>query len=145
VAYALAQGRGIRIALEAAPEARETAFRADPARLGQILENLLSNAVKFSPEGSEVRLGLARTPEGLAWSVADAGPGIREEDLPHIFERFFRAPSVRAVPGTGLGLSIVKHLALVLGGEVDVDSRPGKGSTFTFRHPLAENGVTTSR
>jgi len=135
----MAEARGGRIEAIAEPATRALAFRADPMRLAQALENLLSNAVKFSPEGSVIRLGAALTPEGLAWTVTDPGPGIREEDLPRIFERFFRSPAVRAVPGTGLGLSIVKHLAVLMGGDVSVHSLPGRGATFTFRHPLTEN------
>ncbi|HLO66328.1 MAG TPA: HAMP domain-containing sensor histidine kinase, partial [Holophaga sp.] len=135
----MAEARGGRIEVMAEPATRALAFRADPMRLAQALENLLSNAVKFSPEGSVIRLGAALTPEGLAWTVTDPGPGIREEDLPRIFERFFRSPAVRAVPGTGLGLSIVKHLAVLMGGDVSVHSLPGRGATFTFRHPLTEN------
>lgn len=135
----MAEARNCRIEAAADPALRDLVFRADPMRLAQALENLLSNAVKFSPEGSTIRLGAALVPEGLAWTVADPGPGIREEDMPRIFERFFRSPAVRAIPGTGLGLSIVKHLAVQMGGDVSVESRPGQGASFTFRHPLAEN------
>ncbi|BDU76614.1 sensor histidine kinase [Mesoterricola sediminis] len=144
-AAALAAPRRIRLRAEAPPEVRGLTFRADPMRLGQVLENLLSNAIKFSPEGSEVVLSAEAAEGGLAWTVADQGPGIRAEDLPRIFERFFRAQATRGVPGTGLGLSIVKHLAVLMGGEVGVESLPGRGASFTFRHPLAENEVLTAR
>ena len=113
-------------------------FEADPLRLTQLLENLLSNAIKFSPAGGDVTLKVV--PEGpwLLWIISDQGPGISAQDAKRVFERFYRAPTVRAIPGTGLGLAIVKHLALLMGGEVTLDSVLGEGATFTFRLPLAE-------
>jgi two-component system phosphate regulon sensor histidine kinase PhoR len=134
----LAAARKVRILREVEPGTEDLAFRADPMRLGQALENLVSNAVKFGPEDSEVRVSVRREGDLLAWTVRDRGPGIREQDLPRIFERFYRAPATRGVPGTGLGLSIVKHLAVLMGGEVDVRSSPGDGAAFTFRHPVAQ-------
>jgi signal transduction histidine kinase len=74
----------------------------------------------------------------LVWSVEDRGPGIAESDAQRIFERFYRAPSVRGIPGTGLGLAIVKHLAVLMKGEVDMQTELGKGSTFTFWLPEVE-------
>jgi two-component system phosphate regulon sensor histidine kinase PhoR len=134
----LAGKRQASLRLELAPDLEAFPFRADPLRLGQLLENFVSNAVKFGPEGSAVTVAVRREGDLLAWSVTDQGPGIGAQDLQRIFERFFRAPATRGVPGTGLGLSIVKHLAVLMGGEVDVQSEPGKGATFTFRLPSAE-------
>ncbi len=133
----LGRSRNVRFRSEVDPGALDLAFQADPMRLGQLMENLVSNAVKFGPPESEVRVAARLDGETLAFSVTDQGPGIGSQDLPRIFERFFRAPATRGVPGTGLGLSIVKHLAVLMGGEVDVQSEPGRGATFTFRLPWA--------
>ncbi len=134
----VARKRNVRVVPDPEPGTEGLTFRADPMRLGQLLENLVSNAVKFGPPDSEVRVAVRRQGDVLAWSVTDQGPGIGGQDLPRIFERFFRAPATRGVPGTGLGLSIVKHLALLMGGEVEVRSEPGHGATFTFLLPSAE-------
>jgi len=113
-------------------------FQADPLRLLQLLDNLLNNAIKFSPAGSTVTFGVREEGSWLAFSITDQGPGIAELDAQRIFERFYRAPSVRRIPGTGLGLAIVKHLAVLMMGEVDLKTEPGSGSTFIFRLPAAE-------
>jgi signal transduction histidine kinase len=128
----------VSVDLDLAPGLEELAFQADPLRLVQLLDNLLSNAIKFSPSGSTVTVKVNREGPWLAWSVADHGPGISEKDAERIFERFYRAPSVRGIPGTGLGLAIVKHLAVLMRGEVDLHTELGKGSTFIFRLPAAE-------
>jgi len=133
-----ARAAGVRVDLDLPAELAEVRFRADPFRLTQLLDNLLSNAIKFSPGGAEVRFGIRREGPWLTWSVADHGPGISATDAQRIFERFYRAPSVRRIPGTGLGLAIVKHLAVLMNGEVDLHTEPGKGSTFIFRLPAAE-------
>ncbi len=127
-----------RIALKTAiePGLDKMFLKADPLRLHQLLENLLSNAIKFSPEESEVVLRVQHHDPWLLWTVQDSGPGIGESDAKRIFERFYRAPSTRGVPGTGLGLAIVKHLALLMGGEVSMESELGKGSTFTVKLPM---------
>jgi two-component system phosphate regulon sensor histidine kinase PhoR len=129
--------RQVRIRAQVAEDLTELSFQADPLRLAQLLENLLANAIKFSPQGTEVAFDVARAGSWLVWTVRDQGPGIARQDAERVFERFYRAPSVRAVPGTGLGLAIVKHLALLMGGEVALHSELGKGATFTFRLPLA--------
>jgi len=133
-----AAARSVNLRGHAVLEMEGRTFEADPLRLTQLLENLLSNAIKFSPAGGEVTLKAG--PEGpwLVWVVSDQGPGISAQDAKRVFERFYRAPSVRAIPGTGLGLAIVKHLALLMGGEVTLESEPGHGATFTFRMPLTE-------
>ena len=104
----------------------------------QLLDNLLSNAIKFSPAGARVQVRVRKDGPWLVWAVADQGPGISDTDAERIFERFYRAPSVRRIPGTGLGLAIVKHLAVLLKGEVDLETEPGRGSTFIFRLPVTE-------
>lgn len=131
-----AKAKGVSLRLDLDPELEGLRAQADPLRLHQLLENLLSNAVKFSPAGAEVALAVARSGDGLRWTVLDRGPGIPESEQARVFERFYRTASARAVPGTGLGLAIVKHLARLMGGEVTLESEPGKGSAFTFRMPL---------
>ena len=113
-------------------------FEADPLRLAQLLENLLSNAIKFSPAGGEVTVKVGQEGPWLLWSVSDQGPGISSTDALRVFERFYRAPSTRAIPGTGLGLAIAKHLALLMGGEIELHTDLGEGATFTFRFPLTD-------
>ena len=113
--------------------------------LEQAVINLLNNAIAYSPSGSLITLCCqgSRTPQGerlVHISVIDNGPGIAKEHLPRLFERFYRCDKARsrAQGGTGLGLAIVKHIARVHQGTVEVESTPGKGSTFTIHLPGAE-------
>ena len=109
-------------------------------RLEQALVNLLDNAVKFNRQGGEARIESGLNGEGEVYiSVADTGSGIPSDDVPRIFERFYRVDKARsrAVGGTGLGLSIVKHIVERMGGTIRVESRLGKGSTFTIVLPPA--------
>ena len=108
-------------------------------RLVQVLINLLDNAIKYSPQNSLINVSCRRKGLSVQVDVSDEGFGISEKDLPRIFERFYRVDKARSreLGGTGLGLSIVKHIVQAHGGEVWVDSRSGKGSTFSFTIPLA--------
>jgi signal transduction histidine kinase len=133
-----AEAANVQVALDLPPELEDFPFQADPLRLVQLLDNLLSNAIKFSPGGAGVTVQVRKDGPWLTWAVADQGPGISETDAQRIFERFYRAPSVRRIPGTGLGLAIVKHLAVLMKGEVDLRTEVGKGSTFIFRLPAGE-------
>lgn len=109
----------------------------DADRLRQLLLNLVENAIKYTPPGGKVTLSLAREPGWVYVTVADTGIGIAPEDLPHIFERFYRADKARsrAMGGTGLGLSIAQWIAQAHGGQITVESRLGEGSTFTLWLP----------
>ena len=111
---------------------------ADPLRVGQVMNNLLENAVKYTEPGGQIRVRAAQEGSQLALSVEDSGLGIPPADLPHIFERFYRADKARTrgQGGTGLGLSIVKHIAQTHGGTVTAESRYGVGTTITVRLPL---------
>jgi signal transduction histidine kinase len=113
---------------------------ADPARLTQILINLLSNAYKYTPEGGHIHLRAWLQDGYVRCAVSDTGIGISPEDQAKLFTKFFRAedPAVRDMPGTGLGLCIVKSLVELQGGEIDVESQLGRGTTFTFTVPVAE-------
>ena len=109
---------------------------ADPTRAVQILKNLLTNALTVS---DDVRVSWRRDGDEALIQVIDRGPGIAADQLPHIFERFYRVDPSRSrhTGGAGLGLSIVKQLVLAHGGRVWAESTPGEGSTFSFTLPLA--------
>jgi two-component system phosphate regulon sensor histidine kinase PhoR len=113
---------------------------ADPLKITQAVENLLDNALKYTPAGSTIDVGLRSRDGEAEVSVRDNGPGIPAEDLPHIFERFYRVEKGRSREkgGTGLGLSIVKHIAQLHSGRVWVESKVGQGSDFRFSLPLDE-------
>jgi two-component system phosphate regulon sensor histidine kinase PhoR len=106
-------------------------IRADETRLQEVLYNLLENAVKYSRENGEIRLQAERCGPEIVISVGDNGIGISKDDLPRIFERFYRADKARSreLGGTGLGLAIVKHIAQLHGGRVEAESEPGRGTT----------------
>jgi heavy metal sensor kinase len=112
---------------------------ADPGRLAQIVVNLLSNAVKYTRPGDHVKVATASLNGHVLVSVADTGPGIAAEHLPHLFERFFRADASRnrSTGGAGLGLAICKTLAEAHNGAIEVTSAVGQGSVFTLRLPAA--------
>ena len=113
--------------------------KATPDWLKQILVNLVDNAIKYTPDGGAVFLAVVAQGDLLRFTVKDSGIGIPAEDLPRIFERFYRIDKARsrAVGGTGLGLAIVKHLLDALGGTIEVTSSPDAGTTFTFTLPSA--------
>jgi len=111
----------------------------DPLRLGQVLENLVSNALKYTPPGSRVEVAVRRAAvDTVEVAVRDDGPGIPEEDLPHVFERFYRVDKGRSREkgGTGLGLSIAKHIVQLHGGKIRAEGRPGAGLAIVFTLPL---------
>ncbi len=110
---------------------------ADPLKIAQALDNLLDNARKYTPNGTRLHVGIRLLGREVEVSVSDNGPGIPAEDLPHIFERFYRVEKGRARDkgGTGLGLSIVKHIVQLHGGRVWAESRLGEGTSFHFTLP----------
>ena len=112
-------------------------IRADPEQVETILSNLVSNALKYSPAGSEVTISVRTEPDWVAVDVTDHGDGIAEADLPKLFQPFGRLPDAVAagIQGTGLGLHLSRGLAQAQGGDIDVTSRVGEGSTFTLRLP----------
>jgi two-component system phosphate regulon sensor histidine kinase PhoR len=112
--------------------------RADEALLREIFDNLLDNAVKYSSKHGEIHLGAQRRRSEIVLSVSDDGVGIGQEDLPRIFERFYRADKARSheLGGTGLGLSIVKHIAQLHGGRVEAESELGRGTTIRVILPF---------
>jgi two-component system sensor histidine kinase MprB len=125
VEEAVDRARRLAPQLEIRAELEPCVVRAVPARLERAIANLLDNAVKWSPPGSEI----AVTVSGGELTVRDHGPGISDEDLPHVFDRFYRAPSARPLPGSGLGLSIVRQVVDEHGGSVAIE-RPAEGGTL---------------
>src|SRR5438874_7923522 len=114
-------------------------IRADRQRLQEALYNLLDNAVKYSPEHGEIRLMARQRDEEIVLSVSDSGIGISREDLPRIFERFYRVDKARSpesIRGTGLGLAIVKHVAQLHCGRVEAESEINKGTTIRVVLPI---------
>lgn len=110
----------------------------DPLKITQVFENLIENALKYTPKGSHIEISARLREHEVEASVRDNGPGIPAEDLPHIFERFYRVEKGRSREkgGTGLGLSIVKHIVQLHGGRVWVESTLGQGTAFFFSIPV---------
>ena len=110
----------------------DTLVLADEEALRQILDNLIDNALKYTPERGQIRVACRLDDGTAAVEVADSGIGIPRDDLPRVFERFYRVDKARSreLGGTGLGLSIVKHLVQSIGGQITVESRLGAGSRF---------------
>jgi len=109
---------------------------ADQDKTAQVILNLLSNAVKYNKKGGQVQVRLKDAGDKVTVEVEDTGPGISPNDLPHMFEKFYRVDTTSDMaPGTGLGLAVSKSLVEVMGGGVNVESQLGKGSKFTFYLP----------
>ena len=144
----IAERRGIQLVLERAQPEDAEVF-CDAEAVHQILTNLLDNAIKYTPDAGTVTVGAKRigapsdTSSRIEFFVRDTGAGIPADDLPRLFERFYRVDKARsrALGGTGLGLAIVKHLSRSQGGEVRVESQVDKGSTFFFTLPVHDLGL----
>ena len=131
-----AEGRGVRISCDAGSDITAC---VDETLFIRLLVNLISNAVSYSRPNGKVTVSLSCADGELTGTVCDNGIGISEEDLPHIWERFYRADASRQPGGhSGLGLSMVKWIAEAHGGSVEAESRLGEGSTFTFHMPAGE-------
>jgi signal transduction histidine kinase len=128
------------------PEIDQIVINGDRDRLKQVLINLIANAINYSPQGGEVSLSLGKVRENARLIVRDTGLGIPAEDLPHIFERFYRAEKSRSrskVGGFGLGLSIAYWIVNHHGGQIEVDSAEGKGTTFCIYLPILKTTEAT--
>jgi two-component system phosphate regulon sensor histidine kinase PhoR len=110
---------------------------ADATRLQQVVVNLLHNAIKFTPRGGQMTIGAYPQEGSIVFFVRDTGVGISPDDLPRVFERFYKADRSRASSGTGLGLAIARHLVEAHGGKIWAESEVGIGSTFYFTIPIA--------
>ncbi len=119
----------------------------DRSRVRQLFMNLLTNAIKYTPKGGKVSIECRRSNGTLVFQVSDTGIGIASTELPHIFDRFWRADRARSRtsqrPGAGLGLAISKWIAEAHGGTINVESRRGEGSTFTVTLPLGDGAATS--
>lgn len=140
----VARKKGISVVLHLAPEGSEVF--CDGEAVHQILSNLVDNAIKYTPENANITVAAVPVDNGRFFeiSVADTGIGIPEEDMPRLFERFYRVDKARSreLGGTGLGLAIVKHLTKAQGGDVGVRSEINKGSTFWFTLPVYDLGLS---
>jgi two-component system phosphate regulon sensor histidine kinase PhoR len=131
--------------LEHRPAKPGAMVSVDPDKMMQVLNNLVENGIHYTPEGGTIVVSTGQdNVDGRVWAtvtVQDTGPGIPEDELPHIFERFFRGsePRQMQISGTGLGLAIVEEIVELHGGQVTVKSEVGIGSTFTVLLPLADS------
>lgn len=130
-----AERAGLSVTVDCPPELPPVL--ADAVRMQQVVVNLLHNAIKFTPPAGQIHLQAQLQEGSVLFSVRDSGIGISADDLPRIFERFFKADRARATSGTGLGLAIARHLVEAHGGKIWAESEPSKGSTFYFTLPLA--------
>jgi PAS domain S-box-containing protein len=132
-----AEEKGVTLGLSLPPKL--PGFRGDKQRIAVLLTNLIGNGVKYTPSGGKVQVTLEADEESLRIVVADTGVGIDPADQPHVFEKFYRATSdaIRDIPGTGLGLAIAREVARVHGGDIRLQSEPGRGSTFSVELPRA--------
>jgi two-component system OmpR family sensor kinase/two-component system sensor histidine kinase BaeS len=131
----LALRQGVK--LEGSVESNVDPVMMDTQRIGRVLNNLIGNALRHTPADGRVEVHAVRTNSGIEVCVSDTGEGIRAEDLPHVFESFYRGEKSRSrsTGGAGLGLAISRGIVQAHGGEIKVQSKLGGGSQFTFRLP----------
>lgn len=132
-------GGAVRVHLN---EIDQLEVNGDRDRLKQVLINLVANAIQYTPQGGDVFLSLSKVGDMARIICRDTGPGIPAEDLPHIFERFYRAEKSRTrgkATGFGLGLSITKWIVEHHNGRIEVDSKEGQGTTFAIWLPLIDS------
>jgi signal transduction histidine kinase len=129
----------IEITLE--PQSDIPQIMADTERMAQVLGNLLSNALRYTPEGGTITLQSAAVEDGVEMRVTDSGPGIESDELPHVFNRFYRGDKSRQreTGGSGLGLAIAKSIVELHGGRIWVESEPGQGAAFVIWLPTAKS------
>jgi two-component system sensor histidine kinase BaeS len=134
-----AKDKGLMLVVEG-PESLPAA-EIDSQRIGQVLHNLIANAVVHTTSGGTITVSGRESGEYLEVSVTDTGEGIPAEDLPNIFERFYRVDKSRSrrTGGSGLGLTIAKRIVEAHGGDITASSEPGKGSRFTFTVPVSKD------
>ena len=137
----IAEKNRIQLTEERAPE--DAVVCCDSEAVSQILSNLMENAIKYTPAGGRISVGALTGGAMVEFFVRDTGIGIPEEDLPRLFERFYRVDKARSreLGGTGLGLAIVKHLVAAHNGVMRVESRVHQGSTFAFTLPVNRDSL----
>ena len=136
-----AEEQGVSISLDIAADPAALALHADPDRLDQVLSNLVTNALRHTPRGGTITLGAEPLEGGVRLTVRDTGSGIPPEDLPYIFDRFWRGDRSRTRAGgagSGLGLAIARQLVRAHGGQIQAESPPGGGTTFTIELPTGD-------
>lgn len=138
-----ADDKHIELSLKLPPKVPKV--RGDKQRLSVLINNLVGNGIKYTAEGGQVNVLLAVDEARIRISVSDTGCGIEEKDQPYVFEKFYRGAATNSgIPGTGLGLAIAREVARLHGGDIHLESTPGKGSTFTVDLPLLRpDGVLT--
>ena len=138
---ALAESKNISLHLDSNQESIE--MDHDPERLREVLSNLLSNAVKFTPEGGTITMRILVDQETLLLVIRDTGQGISQEQLPHIFDRFYQTDdsSTRQGEGTGIGLALCRELVQLMGGEIQVASQLGEGTEFSVSLPIQKQAA----
>ena len=124
---------GVRISLEV-PDGVEVPLR--PRMLRVVIENLVANSIRYAGPGAHCRISAEAAGDEVGLTVSDDGGGVGEDDLPRLFERFYRADRARSSRGTGLGLAIVKHVVTSAGGTIDASTTPGGGLTIRARFPI---------
>jgi two-component system phosphate regulon sensor histidine kinase PhoR len=132
-----ADAGGVELACDIPPGL--SSVLGEKAKVAQVLVNLVDNALRFTPDGGDVNIAAKKAGDVVEVTVADSGPGIPPEHLPHLFERFYKVDRSRREGGTGLGLAIVRHIVQAHGGKVTVASEVGKGTRFTFTLKAAPN------
>ncbi len=132
----LANTKGLKLNVDIE---KDVVVLAEPVRIGQVIYNLVDNAIKYTPRGGSISVTLNKRGRCAILRVSDTGIGIPEEELPYIFDRFYRVDKARTGgSGVGLGLSICKEIINTYGGKIEVESKPNEGTTFTVYLPLAE-------
>jgi len=136
-----AEKAGVGLSVETA--ANLPSVRGDRVSLERAIVNLINNAIKFTPDGGAVRVLARPDGAGVKIEVSDNGSGVESQDLPRVFERFYKADRARRAGGTGLGLAVVKHTAEAHGGRVEAESRLGEGSSFRIWLPASPDVPAT--
>jgi two-component system sensor histidine kinase ResE len=132
----IATQNNVKIIVDAASEI--PTLQVDPDRMTQVLTNVLDNALRHTPAGGHINLSAKPVAAGVQFSIQDSGPGIQDEDVNRIFNRFYRADKSRTRDdgGSGLGLAIAKSIVQALGGQIRAESAPGQGLTVIINLPL---------
>lgn len=139
----IANRQGVTLSVNVEPDLDPV--QADERRVHQVLVNLVNNAIVYTPEGGHVEISAMADNRSVAFEVHDTGAGIHPDDLPRVWERFFRGERSRTGRGTGLGLAIVKHIVLAHGGTIDAKSEVGRGSVFRVTFPKVQPRNVLSR
>lgn len=138
----LAEKQGVTLSTAPTPEL--PAIMVDKDRIWQTIINLVHNAIKFNRPNGKVTISTRVNTDSITIDVSDTGMGISRDDLPHVFERFYKTDKARSEGGSGLGLAIAKHTVLAHGGDIWAHSEGGKGSTFSFSLPLKTHSSTSN-